>query len=36
MLTLVAVPGPDAIGASDPRQASIFVTDLDARPVLGP
>jgi hypothetical protein len=35
-LTLVASPGPDAIGASDPRQASVFLTQVVARPVLNP
>ncbi len=35
-LTLVASPGPDAVGASDPRQASVFLTQVDERPVLGP
>ena len=35
-LTLVASPGPDAIGASDPRQASVFLTEVAARPVLNP
>jgi hypothetical protein len=35
-LTLVASPGPDAIGASDPRQASVFLTQVALRPVLNP
>jgi hypothetical protein len=35
-LTLVASPGPDAIGASDPRKASVFLTQVAARPVLNP
>jgi hypothetical protein len=33
-LTLIASPGPDVIGASDPRQASVFLTQVAERPVL--
>ena len=35
-LTLVASPGPDALGPSDPREGSVFVTQLGVTPVLGP
>ncbi len=35
-LRLVASPGPDAIAASDPREASVFLTQVSARPVLNP
>jgi hypothetical protein len=35
-LVLAASPGPAPIAPSDPRQASVFLTQLAARPVLGP
>ena len=35
-LRLVATPGPAAIAASDPRDASVFLTQVAARPVLNP
>ncbi len=31
---LEASPGPDVLGASDPRQASVFLTQVAVRPVL--
>jgi len=35
-LVLAASLGPAPIAPSDPRQASVFLTQLAARPVLGP
>jgi hypothetical protein len=30
------LPGPDVLGASDPRQASVFFTQVAVRPALNP